>query len=101
MSHDLGHLKEQYEAADAEALKLSGQYQKKYQDGIRKLKEKLTDQYGERIAEANERARTAQKEYMDALVLEDLVERDERAVADRLVNEGSLSGDQVEEAFGS
>ena len=59
----------------------------------------LREKYGPRIEEANVAAAAAQKEYQDALVLHDLMDRpDGPAVAETLVQQGGLTQQQVDEA---
>lgn len=95
----LDKLKDRAEQADAKALKLSGEYQDKVDQQVTKKWNELKERYGSRIEEANEEARVAQKEYADALVLQDLMDRpDGPAVAQTLVQQGGLTQEQVDEA---
>jgi hypothetical protein len=77
----LDELREAYEAADAKAIALSGEYHEKSQDAVRKLK----DRYHDRIWKANAEAAEAQKAYNDAQAAAALVGReDAELVAERL-----------------
>ena len=80
-SKDLDKLREEYEAADAAAVKLSAEHHEKTQKAVRDLK----DRYHDRIWEANRKAAAAQKAYLDAEAAAALVGRDDaRETADRL-----------------
>lgn len=93
---NLDELRSAYEAADAEAIRLSNEHQTQLQDAVRGLKEK----YHDPIWEANRNAAAAQKAYCDAEALEVLKTRsDGRDVAASLVKQGGLTQGQVDEAF--
>jgi hypothetical protein len=68
---NLDQLREEYEAADAAAIKLSGEYHNKVQKAVGDLKER----YGAQIAEATQKAAEAQKAYCDAEAAEALKDR--------------------------
>ena len=93
---DLEKLKDAYDKADAKAAKLNGDYETKRQDALARLKE----QYADKIAEATQEAADAQKAYLDAQVVQDLLDRpDGETLGQTLVSQGGLSEDAYRAAF--
>jgi antitoxin component HigA of HigAB toxin-antitoxin module len=95
---DLDKLKADYEKADDKASKLTGEYEQKRQEGLDRLRER----YADRIDKATQEAADAQKAYMDALVVQDLLDRPDGVTLGRtLVGQGGLAKEAFEAEFGS
>lgn len=93
----LDELRQAYEEADAEAINLSGEYQRRLDEEVTGPWQRLKDEYTDRIREANDRAREAQQAYCDAEAA--------NALLDHPNPEGALSshsgpgGDRLREAY--
>lgn len=74
---DLEQLLTEYEQADAEAIRLSGEYSQRYQDGVRELREQLRAEYGDQLEAATEQAAEAQRTLLDTQAALELLDRDD------------------------
>jgi ABC-type transporter Mla subunit MlaD len=93
----LDDLRKQYEEADAAAVKLSGEHQGKL-DALVDRRQKLKDQYKDRIDQANQEAADAQARLMAYEAAAALLERGEEGES-TLSNHTGRGGELLHEAY--
>lgn len=91
-------LRKEYEAADAEATKLSGEYQGKVDEQVTAKWQGLKDRYAAKIQDANKKAAEAQQTYLAYEAAAALLERGEEGES-TLANHSGPGGDRLRAAY--